>query len=152
MFRKLSAVGLIVAASFVAITAGAGPASAAVAAGGGTLTANGTGGVGARGLLDEQVTATNGILLVKDIGGGATIDVVGATSHAPFGEFTAYFGFTSAHITGTQVAVIVVGQDIDLTAIGRGWAYLKGTGTYTVNGGATQPWRADGGFAGIAAD
>ena len=121
-------------------------------AGAGAVTATGTGVVGVRGLVDEQVAATNGILLVKDIGGGANIDVIGATSQAPFGEFTAYFNFTSAHVTGTQVAVIVVGQDIGLTATGRGWAYLKGTGTYTINGGAPQPWHPDGGFAGIAAE
>src|SRR5205823_12898694 len=117
---------------------------------GGTLTANGTGVVGARGLLDEHVTAASGIMLVKDIVGGATIDVT-STGHAPYGEATAYFGVTSAHVSGTQVAVAIVGENISVNVTGRGWAYLKGTGTFSVNGGELQPWREEGGFAGVGA-
>ncbi len=152
MIRKLLGLGAALAAiALVAVAAGAAPASAAVVAGSGTLTANGTGVVGVRGAGDETASATNGIILVKDIGGGATIDITGATGHAPYGEFTAYFGFTSAHVSGSQIAVVVVGQNINLTATGRGWAYLKGNGTFSVNGGELQPWNPNGGFAGIGA-
>ena len=41
-----------------------------------------------------------------------------------------YFGFHgNAHIVARDVAVIVVGQDIDLHVTGKGWAFLKGHGS-----------------------
>jgi limonene-1,2-epoxide hydrolase len=150
MRGKLLGAALAVAAGVAWLAAATGGASADVVAASGTLTANGTGVAAVRGLLDMQVSAGSGsILLAKDIAGGATINVTGASGQAPFGNFTAYFGFQSATVTGTEVAVVAVGQGISLNASGHGWAYLKGTGTYSVDGGSTQPWRADGGFAGI---
>lgn len=118
----------------------------------GTLVATGTGVAAVRGLMDYQATAGAGaILFVKDVAGDATINVTGATSQAPYGTFTAYFGFTGVTVTGTDVAVAAVGSNLSINVTGRGWAYLKGTGTYTINGGATQNWKPDGGFAGLVA-
>ena len=48
-----------------------------------------------------------------------------------------------------DVAVIVVGTDIDLRAKGKGWAYLQGRGYYFVNGFGPFPWNERGGFAAV---
>ena len=53
-------------------------------------------------------------------------------------------------MTGSDVAVIIVGDDIDLHVVGVGWAFLKGHGTFDVNNGARFRWTADGAFASIA--
>jgi hypothetical protein len=103
-----------------------------------------------KGLMDYTATANDGILLVKDLHGDAQIDVTGTGGTGQWRGFTAYFGVNgTAHITGTDVAVIVVGQDINVHVTGRGWAFLKGTGSFTANGQGPFPWTADGVFGSV---
>jgi hypothetical protein len=66
--------------------------------------------------------------------------------------FRVYFGFGEAHITGTDVAAIVVGRNIDLHAIGVGWAFLKGQGTFEVNNRGPFRWTNEGAFASVTSD
>lgn len=129
------------------------PQTDAVVAGRGVLVAHGTGVAAVKGRMDYRATAGEGVLLVKDIAGDARVEVGGIGGSGEWHGFKVYFGFHgSAHITGSQVAVIVVGRDIDLRAAGRGWAYLKGHGTYSVNGHEPQRWTEDGTFAGFGPD
>jgi hypothetical protein len=158
MFKRLSIAVTILGAATVAFAAFAPAASAAtpsrpdaVIAGRGLLTAHGAGVAAVKGLMDYHATADEGILLVKDIKGDAHADVDGYGGTAEWRGFKVYFGFHgSAHVVGSDVAVIVVGRGIDLQVAGRGWAYLKGDGTYRVNGGEPKPWTDAGAFAGIA--
>ncbi len=157
MFKKLSiaaaalSVAAMVFSTFAPAVSADTPPDSSVALGGrGVLTASGTGVAAVRGLIDYQATATDGILLVKDVAGNATVNVTNTQGQARWRGFTVYFGFQSASITGTDVGVVVVGENVSLTVFGRGWAYLKGNGTYSVNGGPAKPWSEDGMFAGIA--
>ena len=138
MFKKLSILAGIVAIAGMAFAAFAPSASAEepqrLLVGRGVLDAHGSGLVAVKGKMDYYARADGGILLVKDIAGDAEINVTGDGDTAEFHGFTAYFGINGrAHITGSDVAVIVVGKDIDLHVVGKGWAFLKGRGTFEVN-------------------
>jgi len=77
--------------------------------------------------------------------------VTGADSTASFGERTTRYYGTNVRfrIIGGAFSVTVLGQDIDLSAVGRGMVTLSplgakssdnGDGIYAVNGGAPQPF------------
>ncbi len=158
MFKRFSiaaALFVATAAVFSAFAPGAAaetpPQPDAFVAGRGVLVAHGTGVAAVKGRMDYRATAGEAVLLVKDIAGDARVDVEGIGGTGEWRGFKVYFGFHgSAHITGSDVAVIVVGRDIDLRAAARGWAYLKGHGTYSVNGHELQRWTEAGAFAGFA--
>jgi hypothetical protein len=160
MFKKLTLLAAIVGASALGFAAVAGTASAAqprpprpnvVVRGAGVLDAQGTGIVAVKGLIDYTATADGGILLVKDIAGDAQVDVTGTGGTTEWRGFKVYFGINgAAHITGSDVGVIVVGSNISLHVSGKGWAYLHGTGTFSVNGGGSIAWNPEGGFAPVA--
>lgn len=161
MFKKLGITAAILAVASMAFAALAPAASAAdpvpatprpdvLLHGAGVLDAHGTGVAAVKGKLDEHVRADEGILLVKDLNGDARIDVDGFGGTGEWRGFKAYFGFHgSAHIVGSDVAVIVVGRDIDLHVTGRGWAFLKGQGTFTANGHGPFRWTEDGVFGSV---
>ena len=116
----------------------------------GVLDAQGTGVAAVKGRMDYRATADEGILLVKDINGDAMVDIDGFGGTGEWRGFKAYFGIRgNVHIVGSDVAVILVGHDIDLHVEGRGWAFLKGEGRFTVNGRGPFPWTADGAFASV---
>ena len=102
---------------------------------------------------DEHIRELASLYLQKEgfeviAAGDADVDVRGTGDSADFHGFTAYFGINGrAHITGSDVAVIVVGKDIDLHVVGKGWAYLKGRGTFEVNNRGPFPWNDAGRFA-----
>jgi hypothetical protein len=118
----------------------------------GVLDAEGDGLVAVRGKVDVTLTAGDGVLLVKDVAGDATWRIDNDGGEASWNGFRAYFGFGEAHIAGSDVAVIVLGRDIDLHAIGMGWAFLKGQGTFEVNNRGPFRWSPEGGFAAIVSD
>lgn len=159
MLRKFSIAAAVIGVAALAFSA-SGPAASAdtpapgvVLAGRGTLQAQGTGVAAVRGLMDYHAVAGHGILLVKDVRGDAFIDVDvhNYQGEARWNGFVVFFGFRGpAHITGTDVGVVLVGEALRIDVVGRGWAYLKGDGTYSVNGGDPRPWDADGGFAPLA--
>lgn len=160
MFKKITVAIALLGLAAIAFSAFAPGASAAplppnlFLRGAGTLSAQGTGVAAVRGLVDYRATGAAGdILLVRDVAGDARIDVQGYNGTGEWRGFTVYFEFTGAiTANGTDLAVIVVGQNIDLDATGRGWAYLRGNGQFQVNGGPSHPWDAAGGFASIAAE
>ena len=125
------------------------PSPAVFLRGAGVLDARGDGLVAVKGAMDYEVSAEGGVLLVHDSTGNALVRVEGEGRVFEWNGFRVYAGFGSAHIVGRDVAVIVAGNDINLHVRGRGWAYLKGDGTYTVNGGEPHPWTQDGAFAGL---
>ena len=119
----------------------------------GVLEARGDGLIAVKGRMDYTAHADRGVLLVKDIAGDAEIDVQGeGDCSVEWNGFMVCFGTGEAHITGSEVAVILVGNSIGVHVEGKGWAYLKGHGYFKVNGRGPFPWNPDGGFAGVGAD
>jgi hypothetical protein len=161
MFKKIGIAAAVLAIAGLAFSAMAPAASAAeptptpripavVLRGSGVLDARGTGVAAVKGLMDYRATADGAILLVKDIKGDAQVDVDGFGGTGEWRGFKAYFGIRgNVHIVGTDVAVIVVGDDINLHVAGRGWAFLKGEGTFTANGRGPFPWTPEGAFASV---
>jgi hypothetical protein len=163
MIKRLSIVAVVLALAGMAFAAFA-PAAAAeepadarrrgtVLRGEGTLDARGSGLIALKGRIDAlELSAERGILLVKDIAGDAEVDVEGEGGTGEFHGFDVYFGAGSATITGSEVAVIVLGKDINLHVEGKGWAYLKGHGVFHVNDRGPFRWNAGGGFAVVEPD
>jgi len=157
MLKKIGMVAALAAVAGCAFAAFAPAASAeegretdTVLRGRGVLSAHGTGVAAAKGRLDMQVNANRGILLVKDLAGDAFVRVEGHGGTTEGNGFTVYFGVGGeAIINGSNVAVIVVGTDIDMRVLGKGWAYLKGRGQYFVNGRGPFLWSEEGAFAGF---
>jgi hypothetical protein len=157
VLKKLSIFALMATVAALALTAVAPTASAqednrdgTFLAGRGVLNARGDGLIAVKGRLDYEAHADKGVLLVKDIAGDAKIDVQGeGTCTARWNDFMVCFGTGSAHITGSDVGVILVGNDLGVHVMGKGWAYLKGRGQYFVNGHGPFPWNPDGGFASV---
>ena len=155
MIRKLGLGAVILGIAAMALGAFAPSASAeegrgdVTLVGRGVLDARGTGLAAVKGRMDMHIEADRAILLVKDIAGGAVIHVEGTGETASWNGFTVYFGTGQADIVGRHVAVIVVGKEIDLHVEGKGWAFLKGEGRFTVNGRGPFPWNPNGDFAGI---
>lgn len=119
----------------------------------GVLDARGDGLVAVKGRIDLYASADGGVLLVKDIAGDAAVRVDGDGRSASWQGFTAYFGFEGqARVTGSNVAVIVVGKDIRLHVVGIGWAYLKGEGTFEVNNRGPFRWTPEGTFVGVGSE
>jgi hypothetical protein len=119
----------------------------------GVLEARGDGLIAVKGRMDYKAHADRGVLLVKDIAGDLEIDVQGVGDcTGEWHGFTLCHGTGEAHITGSDVAVILVGNNIGVHVEGKGWAYLKGRGFFKVNGHGPFPWNPDGGFAGVGAD
>jgi len=119
------------------------------ARGSGLFVAHGFGVVAVRGTIDYRGATSSGILLIKDIAGNAMVNVSGGVRGEFFG-FTAYAGFSSAEISGSDVGVIVAGGDINVTATGTGLGYVQGVGAYSLNGEVSNGWTITGQFADIA--
>jgi len=162
MLKKLSiaaAVLGIAAVAFAALTPAASaagptptpaPAARTIIGGTGVLDAQGSGIAAVRGAMDLSVSASHGILLVRDLDHDAVVHVDGNGQTVQWRGFTVYFGFDGhATVVARSAAVIVLGQDIDLHVEGRGWAFLKGEGTFTANGHGPFPWTPDGAFGSV---
>ena len=161
MLKRMAIAAAVLAVAGMAFSAMAPGASAAeptpaarrpdvLLRGTGVLDAHGTGAAAVKGLMDYRATADEGILLVKDISGDARVDVDGFGGTGEWHGFKAYFGIRgNVHIVGTDVAVIVVGHDIDLHVAGKGWAFLKGEGVFTANGRGPFRWTQDGVFGSV---
>ena len=161
MFKKIGIAAAVLAVAGMAFSALAPSASAAeptpparipniILHGAGVLDAHGTGVAAVKGLMDLHATGDGDILLVKDIKGDAVVTVDGQESMGEWRGFKAYFGIRgNVHVVGTDVAVILVGNNIDLRVAGRGWAFLKGEGTFTANGHGPFEWTPDGAFASV---
>ena len=153
MKRILLIGGALLGMTMVAMAALAPAASAeegdAFVSGQGTLSAHGNGIGALKGRLELAANANRGILMVKDLAGDAEVDVRGVGGTASWNGFDVYFGTGAVHITGSHVAVIIAGTNVDLRAHGKGWAFLQGRGSYWVNGHGPFAWNPDGAFASV---
>lgn len=106
-------------------------AAAEQGGGTGTLTAKGDGLAALRGSMTVTLRGS-GMLLIRDQGGDATIQVNGRgyKKELPGGTIV-YIGFNGkAEITGSAVTVALRGRGIKLEATGTGRYLLRGHGTY----------------------
>lgn len=157
MFKRIMVVAAVLVAAGLAASAFAPAASAeererggVLLGGAGELDARGDGLVALKGRMRVDVSADAGVLLVMDIAGDADVQVSGHGETGEWRGFKAYFGFDGeASISGSHVAVVVLGRNIALGAEGKGWAYLKGQGTFTVNERGPFRWTDDGAFAAV---
>lgn len=156
MFKKLSVVAALLAVAGIAMSGLAPTASAAepttnaVVRGLGTLDATGNGLVAVYGTAAYHATAGEGVLLVKDDDHNAIVHVEGYRGSFNWNGWTVYFGFTgTANVFGSRVGIVLVGRELHVDAIGRGIAFMKGNGTYSVNGGPRLPWTEQGSFAAV---
>jgi len=121
-----------------------------VIGGTGVLDAQGSGLVAVRGAMDLKVSASEGMLLVRDFNNNAVVRVDGNGQTAQWLGFTVYFGFNgNATVLAPNAGVIVIGKDINLHVVGRGWAFLKGQGEFTANGLGPFPWTSNGAFGSV---
>ncbi len=141
----LAVVVLAAGLGFAPVVGAQGPAVGAEGGnvlGMGRLTASGDGiaVLGGRGMVD---VSGNGILWVRDLAGGANIEVSGYGEKEVFPDgWIQYSGFNGeAHIAGGRIVVVIAGVDIELFAAGRGRVMLWGHGTYELNG-QTGVWNA----------
>lgn len=109
---------------------------AVVLNGTGTLEASGAGTAVVKGSLNLSLTADYGTLMVCDRAGDMEITVTGNGVKDQAGKYTIYHGFDgTVDLTGSDVAVIMIGSGVDLTVTGTGRAILVGEGSYSATAG-----------------
>jgi len=137
----LVAVTLVASLGFASLAdASAVSADHGQAQGRGTLTAAGDG-IAILGGNGAVSISGNGILWVRDLAGGAIIEVTGYGEKKEFADgWLQYSGFGgNAYVEGTRIVVVLAGVDIELSAEGRGRVILWGHGTYELSG-RTADW------------
>ncbi len=133
--KKLAAI-LFGVLAMMSVAAFAGPAGAVESGDGtGVLHAEGHGTAALHGGGSIEISGS-GRLYIIDVAGDADINVTGnGTLTETDRGVMIYRGFDgTASITGSNVKVALVGRNIVLDARGTGVFYLRGEGTYTVNG------------------
>ena len=148
LYLALAAVVLVTSLGFglvaysPVVSAEAPTADVAQGAGRGELTAQGDGiaVLGGRGIVD---VSGNGLLWIRDLAGGAVIEVTGYGEKRVFDDgWVQYSGFHGeALIEGARIIVAIAGVDVDLHAEGRGRVILWGHGNYEINGQSGE-WNA----------
>lgn len=107
----------------------------------GALNAEGNGTIVLSGQFNVTISATDAMLVIKDLAGDADINVDGASYDIVNEEIDGccayiYDNFTGeALINGTRLTVMVSGEDLTVFAEGTGSASLSGEGTYQVGEG-----------------
>ncbi len=114
----------------------------AVLDGTGTLIAEGSGTAVLSGDLTLDMTATNARLVIKDLAGDAVVTIDGeytevngddAADEDDDNRALVYHNLTgTVQITGSRLTVMVRGDDVSITAEGKGSVILSGIGTYKV--------------------
>lgn len=104
----------------------------------GRLEAHGDGFAAIRGTGWVRVNG-NGILWVR---GAERVEVEGFGYKKEFPNgWTEYVGYHGhAHIAGRGFTILLMAAEVDLYAVGSGWALLWGVGTYSVNALSTAAW------------
>jgi hypothetical protein len=98
------------------------------AQGGGTLTQ------GAYGVT--WGTVGRGTIRITDLSDNGRRDfrVLGARRHTTKGRVHVYQGADLRFLAYSRWKVSVVGIDVDISTVARGWAYVRGAGRYHLNG------------------
>ena len=111
----------------------------AVLDGTGTLTAEGSGTAVLSGDLTLNISATNAKLVIKDLAGDAVVTIDGEYTEVDCDDeddgnrALVYHNLTgTVEITGSRLTVMVHGDDVSITAEGKGSVILSGIGTYKV--------------------
>jgi len=111
----------------------------AVLDGTGTLTAQGSGTTVLSGDLTVDMTATNARLVIKDLAGDAVVTIDGEYTEVDCDDeddgnrALVYNNLTgTVLIIGSRLTVMVRGDDVSITAEGKGSVILSGIGTYKV--------------------
>jgi len=134
---------LITVFSLIALFSLAGPASAWTICGEGSITARGVGVAIVRGDAEVEIVARGrGVVHVEGAtrpearGEGARVDLPGGGA-----IFSGWRG--RIHAAGRELTVWMCGGVIEFTAQGEGWVYLRGRGSYEIDGDAAD-WAGDG--------
>ncbi|NPE29553.1 hypothetical protein HNV12_16650 [Methanococcoides sp. SA1] len=108
-------------------------------AGNGSIDAEGNGTIVLSGELKVEFTATNAMIVIKDLAGDAEIDLngdyeqVNEDSVGNGRSALVYHNFTGeAKIEGDRLTVMVRGEDINIKAEGTGSTSLSGEGSYKI--------------------
>ncbi|ABE52014.1 hypothetical protein [Methanococcoides burtonii] len=108
-------------------------------AGEGLIDAEGNGTIVLSGELEVEFTATNAMIVIKDLAGDAEIDLKGdyeQVNEDRIGDGSyalVYHNFTGeAKIEGSRLTVMVRGEDITIKAEGTGSTSLSGEGFYKI--------------------
>ncbi|MBC7233911.1 MAG: hypothetical protein H5T68_11805 [Chloroflexi bacterium] len=137
MWKKVLTLMVVVMAMLAAVL----PVHAEGVSGEGSLSAQGDGIaiLAGRGTVD---LSGNGVLWIKDKAGNAVIQVTGEGEKKEFPDgWLQYAGFHgTAHVEGSRIVVIVAGVDIEMTARGRGRAWLWGHGSYQGSADGSGEW------------
>jgi hypothetical protein len=121
----------------------------------GVLEASGDGIAAAAGKLTLHVCAEDGLLITK---GSVSIEEGGFTDEVSWLGLHVYFGFSGCADIGPEellwdifgyggsrkTAALVAGTGLTLRAEGTGIAFLKGTGTWSDDGGGSGDWTEEG--------
>ena len=134
--QYLFLVGVIVAMLMMAVPSFA---QQIQAVGQGTVTANGNGRAAIMCSSCEVTLSGDGLLAILDSEGDSEVSISGAGRSAQretdWGTATVYQGFNgSVTIRGAFVGLALRGDNISLSATGTGRVWLRGQGTYTLNG------------------
>lgn len=142
MLRKVLTLTVVVVVAMLAVVP---VVSAEEVRGEGSLTAQGDGIAILRGKGTVDLSG-NGILWIRDVAGDAVIEVTGEGEKEEFPDgWLQYAGFHgTAHVSGSRIAVIVAGVDVELTAHGRGVAWLWGHGSYQSSADGAGKWNTTG--------
>ena len=137
------------ALSFAATSvAAAAPASSAatVVQGTGTIAASGDGYARAAGSFVLTGSMDGGWVKVSGLAGPDIVRITGWTSRTRLVDGSLLFRGVhgTVYVAGRRIAVAMSGPHIRFVATGHGEVFLKGAGTYSLNGGTAQPWSSPG--------
>lgn len=140
---------LVAALLTTSVAVAAEPAAATDAtliAGRGTLAASGAGTARVAGSFVLVGSMDGGWVKVSGLAGPDIVRVTGFGSRTRLADGSILFRNVhgKVYVAGRRVVVTLSGPHIRFIATGRGIAWLRGVGTYSVNGGRPQRWSSIG--------
>lgn len=139
---------LAISLASTSVVSAAEPASttSTVIQGTGKLAAGGAGYAKVAGSFVLVGSMDGGWVRVSGLAGPDIVRVTGWTSRTRLADGSLLFRGVHGrvYVAGRRIAVAMSGPHIRFVATGHGAAFLKGEGTYRVNGGPAQPWSSGG--------
>jgi len=139
---------LAITLAATSLVAAAEPASTAstVVPPAGSLGAGGAGYARVAGSFVLVGSMDGGWIKVSGLAGSDAVRITGWASRTRLSDGSLLFRGVhgSVYVAGRRIGVTLGGPHIRFLATGHGAAFLKGEGTYRLNGGAEQPWSSDG--------